>query len=184
VKLAAVQGITPVSTQSLEHTEHELTKLIIEARGAEAVHDPGVAMAARDAAELAHANGAGLVALVEHPDADPAVLVGMVVTADGRLGDSAVDELRTYLEDTGAADIREVTEARTDRGYPVLIVERILLDSPSRAAPPTGCQLQAIVLELGARRMAVFTLHSLTGRGWLELATRLGELVSSVDFAG
>jgi len=179
--LAAVQGITPVSTQSIDDTEHELTKLIIGARGAEAVHDPGIAMAARDAAELAHANGAGLVALVEHPDADPAVLVGMVVTADGRLGDSAAAELRGYLDDTGGADIREVTEARTDRGYPVLIVERILVDTP---APATGCQLQAIVLEQGARRMAVFTLHSLTGRGWLELATRLGELVSSVDFAG
>jgi hypothetical protein len=182
VKLAAVPGITPVSTQSVEHTEHELTKLIVEARGIESAHDPGIALAARDAAELAHANGAGLVAIVEHPDADPAVLVGMVVTADGLLTDTAIDELRAYVEDRGGPDIREVTEARTDRGYPVLIAERILIDTPLRTGPPTGCQLQAIVIEQGARRLAVFTLHSITGRGWLELATRLGELVSSVDF--
>lgn len=182
MKLAAVQGITPVSTQSVEHIERELTTLIIEARGAESAHDPGIALVARDAAELAHANGAGLVALVEHPQADPAVLVGMVVTVTAPLGENAADELRDYLEDAGGADIREVTEARTERGYPVVIAERILVDHPLRTGPPTGCQLQAIVLDPGGRRMAVFTLHSATGRGWLELATRLGHLVSSVDF--
>ncbi len=182
MKLAAVPGITPVSTQSVEATEHELTKLIIDARGGESAHDPGIALAARDAAELAHTNGASLVALVEHPNADPAVLVGMVVTADAPLGPGAADELRGFLEDAGP-EIREVTEARTDRGYPVVIAERILIDDPLRAGPPSGCQLQAIVLDPGGRRMAVFTLHSITGRGWLDLATRLGALISSVDFS-
>jgi hypothetical protein len=171
-----------VSTQSVEHTERELTKLIIDARGGESVHDPGIALAARDAAELAHDNGAGLVAMVEHADADPAVLVGMVVTADGPLGPNASDDLRRYLEDAGGPDIREVTEARTERGYPVIIAERILVNDPLRAGPPTGCQLQAVVLEPAGRTMAVFTLHSITGRGWLELAAVLGELVSTVDF--
>jgi hypothetical protein len=105
-----------------------------------------------------------------------------VVTADGPLGPDAADELRRYLEDTGGPDIREVTEARTERGYPVVIVERILVNDRLRTGPPTGCQLQAIVLDPGGRSMAVFTLHSITGRGWLELAGVLGELVSTVDF--
>jgi hypothetical protein len=181
VRLAAVPGITPVSTQSVERTEHELTKLIIEARGGESAHDPGIALAARDAADLAHANGASLVAMVEHPNADPAVLVGMVVTADAPLGPDAADELRGYLEDAGK-DIQEVTKARTDRGYPVVIAERMLIDDPLRTGPPTGCQLQAVVLHPGGRGMAVFTLQSATGRGWLDLASRLGALISSVDF--
>ncbi len=149
MKLAAIPGITPVSTHSVESTERELTKLIIEARGAESVHDPGIAIAARDAAELAHGNGASLVAVVEHQ----------------------------YLEDAAGAEIREVTEARTERGYPVVIAERILVSNP-----PSGCQLQAVVLDSSGRRLAVFTLHSMTGRGWLELATLLGRLVSTVDF--
>ena len=182
MKLAAVKGVTPVSTRSVEDTERELTTLIIEARGGEAAHDPGVALAARDAAELAHQNGAGLVAVVEHPEADPGVLVGMVVTADGPLGPDAADELRDHLEDAGGPDIREVTQARTDRGYPVVIAERLLVTDPLRTGPPTGCQLQAVVLEPNGRNMAVFTLHSVTGRGWLELAAVLGELVSTVDF--
>ncbi|HET9137767.1 hypothetical protein [Actinophytocola sp.] len=181
MKLAAVKGVTPVSTRSVEDTERELTKLIIDARGGEAAHDPGVALAARDAAELAHDNGAQLVAVLEHPDADPAVLVGMVVQADGPLGPDAADELRSYLED-GGADLREVTEASTERGYPVVIAERILVTDPLRTGPPTGCQLQAVVIEPGGRTLAVFTLHSLTGRGWLELSGILGSLLSTVDF--
>ncbi|HEV8560274.1 MAG TPA: hypothetical protein VGR06_28395 [Actinophytocola sp.] len=182
MKLAAVKGITPVSTRSVEDTERELTQLIIEARGAEAAHDPGVALAARDAAELAHENGAGLVALVAHPGADPGVLVGMTVAADAPHGPDAAAELRAYLADAGGPDIREVTEARTTRGYPVVIAERLLVGDPLRTGPPTGCQLQAVVLEPGGRGMAVFTLHSVTGRGWLELAAVLGDLVSTVDF--
>jgi hypothetical protein len=182
VKLAAVPGITPVSTRSVEDTERELVKLIVEARGAESAHDPGIALAARDAAELAHDNGAGLVAVAEHPDADPGVLVGMVVTADTPFGPDAADELRQHLEDAGGPDIREVTEARTERGYPVVIAERILVDNPLRSGPPTGCQLQAIVLDPTGRTLAVFTLHSITGRGWLELATVFGQLVSTVSF--
>ncbi|HEV2778022.1 MAG TPA: hypothetical protein VGX25_01350 [Actinophytocola sp.] len=182
MKLAAVKGITPVSTESVVDTERELVKLIIEARGPESAHDPGIALAARDAAELAHDNGAGLVAVVEHPSADPGVLIGMVVTADAPFGPDAADELRRYLEDAGGPDIREVTEARTERGYPVVIAERVLVDGPLRTGPPTGCQLQAVVLDPHSHTMAVFTLHSSTGRGWLELATLLGQLVSTVDF--
>ena len=48
--------------------------------------------------------------------------------------------------------------------------------------PSAGCQLQAVVIDPAGKRMAVFTLHSTTGRGWLELAGVLGQLVSSVDF--
>ena len=181
MKLAAIPGVTPVSVQSVEATERALTDAIIGVRGPEAEHDPGVALAARDAAELAHANGAGLVAVVTHAAADPAILVGMVVTADVPLGPDAAAELRHYLADAGP-DIREVTESRTERGYPVVIAERILVDGPSRDAPAAGCQLQAVVIDPPGKRMAVFTLHSTTGRGWLELAGVLGQLVSSVDF--
>lgn len=182
MRLAAVQGITPVSTRSVESTELELTKLIIQARGERSAHDPGIALAAQEAAELAHRNGASLVAVVEHPNADPAVLVGMIVTLDVPLGADAADELRSFLEQAGGSDIREVTEARTDRGYPVVIAERILVDNPLRSGPPSGCQLQTVVLDPSGRRLAVFTLHSMTGRGWLDLATLLGQLVSTVDF--
>jgi hypothetical protein len=182
VKLAGIQGVTPVSVASVEATERALADAIIEVRGREAAHDPGIALAARDAAELAHANGAGLVAVVTHPSADPAILVGMVVTADVPLGPDAAAELRHYLAAGSGPDIREVTESRTERGYPVVIAERLLVEGPSRAAPAAGCQLQVVVVDRAGKRMAVFTLHSTTGRGWLELAGVLGQLVSSVDF--
>lgn len=181
MKIAAINGINPVSTQSAEDTERELVKRIVEARGPESAHDPGVALAARDAAELAHDNGADLVAVVEHPNADPGVLIGMLVTADAPFGKDAPAELRRYLEDSASPEIREVTEARTERGYPVIIAERILVDSPLRTGPPTGCQLQAIILDTN-RTLAIFTLHSPTGRGWLDLATLFGRMVATVTF--
>lgn len=184
MKLASVQGITQVSTSSVEQTERELAELIVKFRGGESAHDPGVALAARDAAELAHENGAGLVAVVSHPQSDPGVLVSMLVHSDLPFGADAATEVRHYLEDSAGPDIREVTESRTERGYPVVIAERILMSDVLRNGPPSGCQLQAVVIDPLSARLAVFTLHSATGRGWLELATVLGELVSSVDFAG
>jgi hypothetical protein len=179
VKLAAIPGITPVPMRSVDATAAALTDLLVSVRGPESAHDPGVALAARDAAELAHENGAGLVAVVAHADADPAILVGMVVTADAPLDQDAAGELAHHLSEGDEQDIREVTSSTTTRGYPVVIAERIMLS----AAPTAGAQLQAVVIEPAGRRMAVFTLHSTTGRGWLELATVLGQLVSSVDFA-
>jgi hypothetical protein len=169
VKLAAVPGLTPVPTQSIAATADALTSLIVSARGPEAAHDPGIALAARDAAELAHENGAGLVAVVTHAEADPAILVGSVVTADAPV---AAPDLCRHLVDDG--DIHEVTTSQTERGYPVVIAERLLM---------AGAQLQTVVLAPSGRRMAVFTLHSTTGRGWLELAALLGQLVTSVDFS-
>ncbi len=177
MRLAAISGVTPVPMDSVDRTADALTDLLVGVRGPESAHDPGVAMAARDAAELAHANGAGLVAVVSHQDADPAILTALVVTAPSPLGEDAAAELRQYLTEAGGADLREVTESTTERGYPVVIAERILVDGT-----PAGCQLQAVVIDASGRRMAVFTLHSTTGRGWLELATTLGRLVSSVDF--
>jgi hypothetical protein len=166
VKLAAVPGLTPVPTHSVEATADALTALVVSARGPESAHDPGIGQAARDAAELAHENGAGLVAVVTHAEADPAILVGSVVTAD-----VPVEDLRHHLVDD--TDIHEVTTSETTRGYPVVIAERLLM---------SGAQLQAVVVAPTGGRMAVFTLHSTTGRGWLELAAVLGQLVSSVDF--
>lgn len=168
MKLAAVPGLTPVPTRSVDATAAALTALIVTARGPESAHDPGVALAARDAAELADENGAGLVAVVTHERADPAILVGTVVTQDVPVPPA---DLCRHLTDD--ADIHEVTTSRTERGYPVVIAERLLM---------SGAQLQAVVVASDGRRMAVFTLHSTTGRGWLELAALLGRLVSSVDF--
>jgi len=176
VKLAAVPGVTPVSLTSPEQTAEELAALMVRARGPESAHDPGLRQSAVEAAELAHANGAGLVAVVEHAAADPAVLVALVVVSDVPHGVGAAAELREYLAAAAGPDIQDVTEARTERGHPVVIADRIPAGEP-------GCQLQAIVIEPEGRRMAVFTLHSTTGRGWLELATTLGRLVSSVSFA-
>ncbi|MFL6119807.1 hypothetical protein [Actinophytocola sp.] len=158
--------MTPIPTQSVEAMAAALAALMVEARGPETAHDPGVALAAQDAAELAHENGAGLVAVLTHADADPAILVGNVVPAD-----VPVEDLRRHLVDED--DIHEVTTSETTRGYPVVIAERLLM---------SGAQLQAVVVAPAWHRMAVFTLHSRTGRGWLELAAILGQLVSSVDF--
>jgi hypothetical protein len=166
VKLAAVPGLTPVPTQSVEATAAALTELIVKARGPEAAHDPGVALAAQDAAELAHENGPGLVAVLTHAAADPAILVTNVVTSDVPAAD-----LHRHLVDED--DIHEVTTSETTRGYPVVIAERLLM---------SGAQLQTVVVAPDGHRVAVFTLHSPTGRGWLELAAVLGRLVSSVDF--
>ncbi|WP_424183364.1 hypothetical protein ACOBQX_15265 [Actinokineospora sp. G85] len=167
--------MTPVSLASPEHTAGELAALMVRARGPESAHDPGVAQSAEEAAALAHANGAGLVALVEHPNADPAVLVALVVVADAPHGPDAAAELRQHLEASAGPDIQDVTVSTTERGHPVVIADRIPAGEP-------GCQLQAVVVEPGGRRLAVFTLHSVTGRGWLDLAALLGRLVSSVDF--
>ncbi|PPK64494.1 hypothetical protein V5P93_007056 [Actinokineospora auranticolor] len=178
MKLAGVDGIVPVSLCSVDDTAAELAALMVARRGPESAHDPGVGQAAREAAELAHAEGAGLVAVATHPDADPAVLVAVVSTSDQPHGSTTADALRRHLAAAGP-DILDVTESRTERGHPVVIAERLAAADTGRAP---GCQLQAIVIEPDGRRLAVFTLHSTTGRGWLELAVLLGKLVSSVDF--
>jgi len=172
VRVDPVPGLTPVPVGPVDRTERALTDLMIGLRGQDAAHDPGIALAARDAAELAAESGAGLVAVLAHADADPGVLVGLVATADNPLGDTADEELAALLAG-GGTDVMDVTRSRTERGYPVVLAERLLL---------SGCQLQAVVVEPSGRRLAVFTLHSATGRGWLELAATLGRLVSSVDF--
>ncbi|GLZ38327.1 hypothetical protein [Actinokineospora sp. NBRC 105648] len=178
MKLAAVDGVTPVSLRSPEDTARELVALMVAARGPESAHDPGLGHAARDAAELAHRDGAGLVALLTHPDADPAVLVAAVVVTDTAPASAA--ELRGHLAESGP-DIQDVTESRTERGHPVVIAERITTADPGQVP---GCRLQAVVIDPDGRRLAVFTLHSPTGRGWLELAGILGRLVASVAFPG
>jgi hypothetical protein len=90
------------------------------------------------------------------------------VTADTPV---AVDDLCHHL--VAGEGLHEVTTSETTRGYPVVIAERLLM---------SGAQLQAVVVAPAGRRIAVFTLHSATGRGWLEVAALLGRLVRSVDF--
>ena len=165
MKLGSVPGITSVSLRSLEQTTAELRKLITRLRKP----DPALEAAAVQAAELAHEHAAVLLALVEHPAADPGLLVGGVLPAPT----ANAAELRCFLADAAGPGIREVTQAETARGYPVVLTERIL---------PGGAQLQAVVLDRAGARAALFTLHSPSGRGWPDLAAVAGRLVTSVDF--
>ncbi len=169
MKLPAVPGITPVNLESLERTTAELHALMARLRGPDAARDLGLEAAAVQCAEIAHRQGAGLLALVEHRDADPALLIAGVVPVDGPFEEAA--DLGYFLADT-TPGIREVSSARTARGYPVVIVERIGL---------SGAQLQAVVLDPDRPRAAVFTVHSPGGRGWLEVAGLAGTLVAGVE---
>jgi hypothetical protein len=181
VKLASVQGVTPVSLRSVESTTEELVLRMAQLRGGDAERDPGLAIAAREAAEQAHSYRAGLLATVEHPAADPGILIAGILGVDRTLDPAAAEELGYYLADAGGPDIREVTHATTARGNPVVIVERIVIPDDAHAAS-TGAQLQAVVVDDAKPRIAVFTLHSMTGRGWLELATLAGQLVAGMTF--
>ncbi|WP_370962346.1 hypothetical protein [Amycolatopsis sp. cg9] len=169
MKLPAVPGITPVNLDSVERTTAELHALMARLRGPDAAHDLGLEAAAVQSAEIAHEQRAGLLALVEHRDADPALLIAGVVPVDVPLEEAA--DLQHFVADT-TPGLREVSSARTGRGYPVVIVERIGL---------SGAQLQAVVLDPDRPRAAVFTLHSPGGRGWLEVAGLAGTLVAGVD---
>ncbi|MCR6483745.1 hypothetical protein M8542_13045 [Amycolatopsis sp. OK19-0408] len=169
MKLPAVPGITPVTLASVEATTAELHALMARLRGPDAARDLGLEAAAVQSAEIAHEHRAGLLALVEHRDADPALLIAGVVPVEGTIEDAA--DLGHFVADT-TPGIREVSHARTGRGYPVVIVERIGL---------SGAQLQAVVLDPDRPRAAVFTLHSPGGRGWLEVAGLAGTLVAGVD---
>lgn len=174
MRLPAVPGVTPVPLGSVDETAGTLLDALRRVKGRDAARDPALEIAASQAAELAHAQRAGLVALVEHPDADPALLVAwMVVNATGVLDAGAAHELGRYLGDAGGPDLHEVTHTRTARGYPTVIAERIQV---------SGAQLQVVVADVDAPRVAVFTLHSPTGRGWLELAAVAGQFVTGLDF--
>ncbi|MGH3432117.1 MAG: hypothetical protein ACRDQB_04695 [Thermocrispum sp.] len=181
MKLASVAGVTPVSLNSVEGTTDELLVRMARIRGGDAERDPGMVIAAREAAEQAHAYRAGLLATVEHPAADPAILIAGVLGVDRRLDGTAAEELGYYLADAGGPDIRDITRATTARGNDVVIVERIVIPDDPRATG-SGAQLQAVVVDDAKPRIAVFTLHSMTGRGWLELATLAGQLVAGMTF--
>lgn len=163
MKIDLVAGVVPVSVDSVEQTARELAELL----------DRGPGAAATEAAEIAHGMGAGLVAVVRHPSADPALVIGVLATGvDGSwdgLGGSP-------------SEIRETVQGRTPLGYPVTFVERVVSVDQLRAGEPFDCQLQAVVADPHTRKLVVFTLSSPSGRGWLALSTIFGQLVSSVDF--
>ncbi|TCO52959.1 hypothetical protein [Actinocrispum wychmicini] len=164
MKLASIPGITSVSLRSVADTTAELLAAITRI----AEHDPTLEAAAVQAAEAAHRDRAGLLAVVTHPAADPGILVGGVITA------SQAEELRNHLLHASTPELREVTEAKTAKGCSVLIVEPILM---------AGAQLQAVVTDTApATRATMFTLHSPTGRGWLDLAGVAGRLLSTLEF--
>ncbi len=175
MKLTAVPGITPVSLASVERTTAELHALLIQLRGPDAERDLGLETAAIQAAERAHEHRAGLLAIVEHRDADPALLLAGSIPVERSLSVEAAAELSWFAADT-TPGIREVSTATTTLGYPVVIVERIAVDGP-------GAQLQAVVLDPERPRVAVFTLHSPGGRGWLDVAALAGTLVAGVDLS-
>lgn len=159
-------GVTPVTLSTPERTAAELLAVLRRLKGAP---DPGLEVSATQAAELAHRHGAGLLAVVEHPDADPALLMAGVVPVD-----RPTDPGEPAFHLDGPA-IREVTRGETATGYPVVIVERIPVTGP-------GAQLQVVVTDPDHPRIAVFTLHSPTGRGWLDVAGVAGRFVSGVEF--
>lgn len=163
MRLDPVPGVTPVALGTPEHTAAELLAVLRRLKGN---RDPGLEVSATQAAELAHRHGAGLLAVVEHPDADPALLMACVVPVDRPGLDFPLD---------GPA-IREVTRGETATGYPVMIVERIPVAGP-------GAQLQVVVTDPDRPRLAVFTLHSPTGRGWLDVAGVAGRFVSGMRFS-
>ncbi|MBY8848902.1 hypothetical protein [Saccharothrix longispora] len=160
-------GVTPVSLGTPERTADELLAVLHRVKG---TRDPGLEVSATQAAEMAHRRGAGLLAVVEHPDADPALLVAAVVGVD-RPADPG--ELGLHID---GPSIRDVTRGETATGYPVVIVERVPVTGP-------GAQLQVVVTDPDHPRVAVFTLHSPTGRGWLDVAGVAGRFVSGVEFS-
>lgn len=181
MRVDLVAGITPVSVGSVEQTAHELTDVLARCRAASAGPDLGVHVSAREVAELAHRTAAGLLAVVEHPAADPALLLGVLTATVAPLG-QAPGELRDHLAGESGPDVRELVEGRSTRGYPVVFVERIVTEEQLAAGEPFDCQLQAVVADPAQPRLAVFTLSSTTGRGWLALSGVLGRLVASIDF--
>lgn len=175
MRLTPVRGVIPVSTSSAEATSAELLSLLQRLRGPDRARDPGLEIAAAQAAELAQRHDAGVVAVVEHHDADPAVLVAGLVAVERVLTPEAARELCFHLADAGGPGITDLTSAQTANGYPAVIVERV-------PATGVGAQLQIVVPDPARPRIAVFTLHSPTGRGWLELAGIAGRFVNGVEF--
>jgi hypothetical protein len=174
VKVDLVAGVTPVPVGSVDATARELTELITECRGGEP--DPGVPVAAREAAEIVHRASAGLVAVVRQPKADPALLVGVLAATSAPLAGLA------EATEQSDVDIRESVTGRTPLGYPVVFAERVASAATLAAGEPFDCQLQAVVADPHRPRLAVFTLSSTTGRGWLAVSAVFGRLVASTDF--
>jgi hypothetical protein len=158
VKIDLVNGVQPVSVDSVEQTARELTDLL---RDPDAAPDLGAHVSALEAAQIAHRIGAGLVAVLRHPTADPALLIGVLVTG-------TTDGMSTSDDSV----IREVLHGHTAHGHPVTFIERVASIG----------QLLDVVTDPDRRRAAVFTLSSPSGRGWLALSTLFGQVVSSVDF--
>ncbi len=175
MRLTPVRGVIPVPVGSVGTTSAELLSLLQRMRGPDRARDPGLEIAATQAAELALRHDAGVVAVVEHPGADPAVLVAGLVAVQRVLSASAAEELCFHLADAGGPGIKELTSGTTGGGYPAVIVERIPADG-------VGAQLQIVVPDPAHPRIAVFTLHSPSGRGWLELAGIAGRFVNGMRF--
>ncbi len=174
MKIDLVDGITPVSVDSVEQTARELAELLDACRAPDATPDLGAHVSALEAAQIAHQIGAGLVALVRHPSADPALLIGVLVTGTTDSWNGA--------DPSSDREVREVLHGHTAHGHAVTFVERVVGVDQVCAGRPFDCQLQAVVADPTRRRLAVFTLSSPSGRGWLALSTLFGQVVSSVDF--
>lgn len=183
MKIALIAGVTPVSLGSVEQTAAELTELITACRNTGDTSDFGAPVSAREVAEIAHRSSAGLVAVVQHPSADPALLLGVLVATGTPVSGDDTAELRAHLAKESSSDIREVVEGRSPLGYPAVFAERIVTAAQLHAGEPFDCQLQAAVADPHRPRVAVFTLTSGTGRGWPALSAMFGRLIASVDFS-
>ena len=105
------------------------------------------------------------------------VIIGGMTTPWIANGAVCLEGERHAIGGRRGSDIREVVRAQTAAGHPVVIAERI-------PANLVGAQLQVLVFDAEQPRMAVFTLHSPTGRGWLELSGLVGRFVSGMRFGG
>jgi hypothetical protein len=172
-----------VSLVSVEQTVQELAELIDKSRVDDGRPDPVSQRSAREVAEIAHRSRAGLLAVAGHPAADPAILLAVLVATNRPLMQEDAADLRDYVGEGNGSEFREVIQSRSPRGHPVVIVERTFDPARLRTTAPVECQLQAVVADVTRPRVAVFTLSSTTGRGWLELSRMFGRLIASVDFA-
>lgn len=182
MRVDLVAGVTPVSLVSVERTSHELTELIDKSRTGDAGCEPTPQRSVWELAEIAHRSKAGLLAVVEHPGADPAIVLAVLVATSRPLDHEDAADLHEYAGEGTGSEFREVIRSRSPRGYPVVIVERTFDPARLGTTAPVECQLQAVVADVKRPRVAVFTLSSPTGRGWLDLSGMFGHLIASVDF--
>lgn len=181
MKVALPESVVPIPLGSMELAAAAMRDQLVAIRGGEADRDLGLSLAAEDAVELARDNKANLLAIVRHPDAEPAVLVGYQVTTHAAGSDEAVADLDNLVEDSQQG-ISQTLRGHTADGNPVLLIERTPTQDQLRAGEEPTWQLQAIAFDTDNPRTAVLHLTTTSDRGWQEIAEMFCEIVSTIDF--